>query len=94
MEQRAMILDFEVALDVCSDSCHACGGDGMLNLYPIHLAKYTTNRNLFDQALGRWNSHVGYRMSEQERTAIRENLDSVFQAELYGASAMIMRISR
>jgi len=72
MEQRAMILDFEVALDVCSDSCHACRGDGMLNLYPIHLAKYTTNRNLFDQALGRWNSHVGYKMSEGERTTIRD----------------------
>jgi len=70
MEQRAKMLDFEVSLDVCSDFCHSCGGDGMMNLYPVHLAKYTTNRNLFDQALGQWNNHLGYRKSREERETI------------------------
>ena len=87
MEQRAEMLDFEVSLDVCSDFCHSCGGNGMMNLYPIHLAKYTTNRNLFDQALGQWNNHPGYRKSREERQTINnESGDKVPSETLWSIS--------
>ena len=71
-EQRTKMLDLELALDVCAQSCPSCKGDDSLNAFPTHLSKYTTNRSVIDVALGAWHEREGYLRSHSDRAFIEE----------------------
>ena len=71
--QRQRLLELELALDLCSQSCPSCRGDGSVNLFPVHLAGYVTNRATLDAALGNWTDHsVGYKMSTRDLEEIQQ----------------------
>ena len=71
--QRQRLLELRLALDLCSQSCPSCRGDGSVNLFPVHLAGYVTNRATLDAALGNWTDHsVGYKMSTRDLEEIQQ----------------------
>jgi hypothetical protein len=80
-DDESLEKELELAFNLCSSGCVACQGDFFSNLFPPHLARYSTNRGIVDDVISKFRSN-GYMKEIENQSEIIQNVGKVCQSEL------------